>query len=306
MLFEIKPVLFAAFVSAVTWNFFFIPPVFTFHIDKTEDILMFLLYFIVALVNTVLNFKIRKEEKKTRDKEEKERQIVFYNTLLNSLSHELKTPIATIIGAVDTLQEPSIQLQKTQEYELLNQINQASERLERQVENLLNMSRIQSEMLQMNYDWCDSNELIFSSIQLCSDRNSHTILFQPNETLPLIKIDRGLIEQVIYNLIHNAIRYTPKQSTVWISSECENENWIVKVSDNGPGINENHLQQIFDQFYRVPNTKTGGTGLGLSLVKGFVEMHNGMVTSGKNEKGHLEFTIVIPAEQSFINSLNHE
>lgn len=105
MLFEITPVLVAALLSSLVWNFFFIPPIYTFHINSTEDGLLFLLYFLVALVNTVLSFKIRKEEKKARDKEQKLQQIEVYNTLLNSLSHELKTPISTIIGAVDTLQE---------------------------------------------------------------------------------------------------------------------------------------------------------------------------------------------------------
>lgn len=105
MLFEIAPVLVAALLSSLVWNFFFIPPIYTFHINSTEDGLLFLLYFLVALVNTVLSFKIRKEEKKAREKEQKLQQIEVYNTLLNSLSHELRTPISTIIGAVDTLQE---------------------------------------------------------------------------------------------------------------------------------------------------------------------------------------------------------
>lgn len=105
MLFEILPVLLAAVLSAVIWNFFFIPPLFTFNIGNTEDALMFLLYFVIALVNAVLTFKIRDAEKKARDKEEKEKELKLYNTLLNSLSHELRTPIAAIIGSVDILKE---------------------------------------------------------------------------------------------------------------------------------------------------------------------------------------------------------
>ncbi|MFA9215329.1 MAG: DUF4118 domain-containing protein, partial [Candidatus Methylacidiphilales bacterium] len=126
MLFDILPVLIAAILSALVWNFFFIPPILTFHINNTEDLLMFLLYFVIALLNAVLTFKIKKEEKRARDKEEKEKTIVLYNTLLNSLSHELKTPISTIIGAVDTLKENKENISNQNQIELLNQIDIAS------------------------------------------------------------------------------------------------------------------------------------------------------------------------------------
>jgi two-component system, OmpR family, sensor histidine kinase KdpD len=105
MLFEIMPVLLSSALSAFIWNFFFIPPVFTFQIRQTEDLLMFLLYFLVAMLNAVLTFKIRKAEKQALEKEEREKTIKLYNTLLNSLTHELRTPIATILGSVDTLSE---------------------------------------------------------------------------------------------------------------------------------------------------------------------------------------------------------
>lgn len=105
MFFEIFPVLLGAVLSALILNFFFIPPLYTFHIENTEDLMMFFMYFVIAFVNAVLTIKIREVEKKASDKEEKENSIKLYNTLINSLSHELKTPIATIIGAVDTLKE---------------------------------------------------------------------------------------------------------------------------------------------------------------------------------------------------------
>jgi two-component system sensor histidine kinase KdpD len=108
MLFDILPVLIASTVSAFIWNFFFIPPTFTFHVSNTEDSLMLLLYFVIASVHAVLTFKIRQEEKKSRKKDEKEKSIQLYNILLNSLSHELRTPISTIIGSVDTLYQTNM------------------------------------------------------------------------------------------------------------------------------------------------------------------------------------------------------
>jgi len=165
MLFDILPVMIAAVLSAIIWNVFFIPPLFTLHIENAEDLLMFSMYFLVALVNAVLSFKIRQAETNSRDKEEKENSIKLYNTLLNSLSHEMRTPLSTIIGSVDTLRENNRNLSHENRDELLNQIDIASCRLNRQVENLLNMNRLESGMLQVKMDWCDVNELIFQVIQ---------------------------------------------------------------------------------------------------------------------------------------------
>ncbi|MBL7884085.1 MAG: DUF4118 domain-containing protein, partial [Bacteroidia bacterium] len=177
MLFDILPVLLAAVISAITWNFFFIPPIYTFHIYTAEDLLMFLLYFVIALVNAVLTFKIREVEKKARDKEEKENTIKLYNALLNSLSHELRTPISTIIGAVDTLKENKGKLTQANQITLLSEIDKASIRLNRQVENLLNMSRLESGMLKPKFDWCDINELISSVILKITPDHNHKINF---------------------------------------------------------------------------------------------------------------------------------
>jgi two-component system sensor histidine kinase KdpD len=150
--FDIWPVLIASLLSALILNFFFIPPRFTFHIQATEDILMFFMYFLVALVNAVLTNKIKAQEKKTRDKEDKEKTIRLYTTLLNSLSHELKTPIATILGASETLKENNATLSPALQSSLLDEIELAGNRLHRQVENLLNMSHLESEMLSLKKD----------------------------------------------------------------------------------------------------------------------------------------------------------
>lgn len=303
MLFEILPALIAAILSAVIWNFFFIPPLFTFHIDHAEDVLMFLLYFIIALVNAVLTIKIREAEKKARDREEKENTIKLYNTLLNSLSHELRTPISTILGAVDNLKENKERLTSHQEQELLRQIDQASLRLNRQVENLLNMSRLESGMLKLNVDWCDLNELIHTVILKVSDQ-THPIEFTSEDSLPLFKVDAGLIEQVVYNLVYNAIQYTPEGGRIRISVHHENESCVIRISDSGPGFPEQELGQVFEKFYRLPNTKKGGSGLGLSIVKGFVEAHQGTVHLESKNGAH--FTIQIPAEASYLNNLKNE
>nr|MBP6313995.1 DUF4118 domain-containing protein [Chitinophagaceae bacterium] len=306
MLFDILPVLTAAILSAIIWNFFFIPPLFTLHIYRAEDLLMFLLYFFIALVNAVLTSKIRKWERIAREKEEKEYSIKLYNTLLNSLSHELRTPIATILGAVDTLQEGSGKLSKQQESELLFEIDKASLRLNRQVENLLNMSRLETGMLKLNLDWCDVNELIHGVIQKYTDRKRHIIEFEMNESLPLFKLDRGLMEQVLQNLIHNAVNYTPEGTVIHLEASLGQDYCKIVVRDNGPGIPEGERSSIFDKFYRLPNSRTGGSGLGLSIVKGFVEAHQGNIRVENEVGGGATFRIEIPTPISFVNNLKNE
>lgn len=304
--FDILPVLISATLSALIWNYFFIPPLFTFHIKNTEDILMFFVYLAIALVNAVLTFKIRKEEEKARDKEEKIKSIKLYNTLINCLSHELKTPISTIMGAVDTLTDEQNTLPKPIQNELLAEINTASLRLNRQVENLLNMNRLESGFLKLNLIWSDVNELIFSVIQKINPIDTeHVINFEPSNEAPLCKIDEGLIEQVLYNLLHNALIYTPKGSIVKINFSIEENECIISIEDNGNGIPKEDLENIFKKFYRVTGSKSGGTGLGLSIVKGFVNAHNGTVTAENLVKG-CRFVVTLPCETSYINQLKNE
>lgn len=307
MLFDILPVLLTAILSGLILNFFFIQPVFTFHITNTEDILMFLMYLIIALVNAALTFKIREAESKARDKEEKEKTIKLYDTLLNSLSHELRTPIATIIGAIDTLKENKNKLSQNNQTELLEEIDKASIRLNRQVENLLNMSRLETGMLNLKQDWCDINELIYTVIQKNSAiKEKHIINFIPDEKLPLFKLDAGLIEEIIQNLVTNAILYTPKNTIINIEASYELNDCVFSVSDNGKGFPENEIQFVFDKFYRLPNSKTGGSGLGLSIVKGFVEAHSGSIKLQNNINSGACFTITIPTETSYLNNLKNE
>jgi two-component system sensor histidine kinase KdpD len=306
MFFEILPVMFSALLSACIWNFFFIPPLFTFHIYTAEDLLMFLMYFVIAIINAVLTIKIREQENKAREKEEQEKSIKLYNTLLSSLSHELKTPISTILAGVDTLKENDDKLNHQHKKELLIEIEKASIRLNRQVENLLNMSRIENGMLKLNKDWIDINELIFSSIEHLKEKTEHKIIFIPHEELPLIKIDAGIFEQIIHNILYNATLYSENYSTVLIELSIENKELKLIISDEGPGIPEEHLSRIFEKFYRIDNSKTGGTGLGLYIVKGFVDAHNGNINIANRTKKGCSVHINIPIETSYIKNIKNE
>ena len=307
MLFDIFPVLIASILSALIWDFFFIPPQFTLHIDNAEDLLMFLMYFIIAMVNAVLTFKIREQEKKLRDKEEKESAIKLYNTLFNSLSHELRTPISTIIAAIDTLKENKTGLSDYDQNDLYNEIDTATLRLNRQVDNLLNMSRLESAILKPKTEWCDLNELIFSVIQKFSDSlQSHTINFKPTDDFPLVNVDLMMMEQIISNIVHNGIHYTPENSIININTSIQDDKLIITINDNGKGFPESEIPLVFNKFHRLPNARTGGSGLGLSIVKGFVNALNGTISLENQASGGAIFKITIPCEISYINNLKNE
>jgi two-component system sensor histidine kinase KdpD len=308
MFFDIGPVLLTAFLSAIVWDYFFIPPRFTFVINGTDNVILFSMYFIIALVNGALTFKIRESEKNINKKIEKENSLKLYNTLLNSLSHELRTPISTIIGATDTLQEDKNKLSEENRIELISEISKASLRLNRQVSNLLNMSRLESGFLQPKTDWCDVNELVYDVVnQLQDNLQGKKVHINIAGNIPLVKLDYGLLEQILLNLLHNAAIYMPENGIITVHAMISKEKkLLMAVEDNGPGFPENEISHVFEKFYRLKNSKTGGTGLGLSIVKGFVESMNGSIILENRKEGGAKFTIEIPAEIAYLKDIEHD
>lgn len=307
MFLDIVPVLLAAVLSALFWNFLFIPPRFTLSVGTAEDRMMLLMYFIIALINAVLTFKIRQMEKVVKAKEEKARSVQFYDTLLNTLSHELRTPITTIIGCTDNLQANSPKLTEKDKADLLNEISMAAIRLNQQVENLLNMSRLESGFFQIKKDWCDISDLIHKTLhRLEPNLQKYRIAVHLPEDLPLVRLDFGLMEQVIYNLILNVTQHTPEDTLITLQAFCEREKLILTIADNGTGFPAGELHAVFDKFHRLKGSKAGGTGLGLSIVKGLVEAHHGTVKLDNLPVRGSKFTIEIPSELSSINKLKDE
>jgi two-component system sensor histidine kinase KdpD len=299
--FDILPVLVTAALSAVIWNFFFITPKFTFHVTRTEDLILLIMYFVIATINAVMTSKIRQIEKVARKREEKANAIKLYNTLLNSLSHELKTPITTIIGATDNLLSGSGHLTNQIREQLINEIYIASSRLNQQVENLLNMSRLESGFIKPRKDWCDINEIIYQIVEKIEENKIlQKISISINPHMPMIRTDKIMLEQIIYNIVNNATIYTPPSSHIRISASQHADILQITIDDNGSGFPEGEINNVFDKFYRLKNTKTGGTGLGLSIVKGFTEALKGTVHLRNLSTGGCRFTIEIPCETSYI------
>lgn len=437
---EAGPVIIAATLSALLWNFLFIPPLFTFNITSLEDALMFSMYFIIALISSILTSRTRFQERIARYREERTKAVytltkqlsvittldqvintsiknikVFFNaetviifaeagklsktahsqstfsidnkesgiagwcfennkkagkytntlssaqaiyyplitprttlgviginfkddkllpeqetlletfifqiassmerelldekskkamlieeseklqtTLLNSISHELRTPLVTIMGAASSLFDKNNSDNPEIREELNNEIYIASERLNRLVANLLDMSRLESGNLKLKLKLHDINDLIKAILNdLKTELKEYKVALEIEQDLPLIKIDFGLIEQALSNIIVNAAIYTQPGSTIKIKVEKKLNELIIEISDNGLGLSEEHINKIFDKFYRVPGTKTGGTGVGLSIVKGFIEAHKGLIKVESNKSGGLTFIIIL-------------
>jgi two-component system, OmpR family, sensor histidine kinase KdpD len=300
--FTLYPVLAAATMSALIWDFFFIPPHFTFHVGSSEDVLLLLMYFVIALVNGVLTSKVRALEKLELQKEERHNTIKLYKTLFDSISHELRTPIATIVGASDNLLQKDSNVSENDKAKLVDEISIAAFRLNRLIDNLLNMQRLESGMLMIKPDWCEINELINSPVnRLKNELLTHNLEIQVQEEFPIIKLDFGLVEQALFNLLHNETLYTPADSTITITANYTNGNLIITIADNGKGFTEEELSHLFTKFYRSTTKTTGGSGLGLSIVKGFVEAHEGQVKVENNVPTGAKFTLTIPSETLELN-----
>lgn len=197
-------------------------------------------------------------------------------------------------------------------------MEKASLRLNHQVENLLNMSRLESGFIQPKFDWCDVSELVYNVVESLSEELiSHKVTIQRAEYLPLFKLDYGLTEQIIYNLLFNAAQYTPKDAGITIIIEYRPEvdfelhegnpnTCVIAISDDGAGFPENEIEKVFDKFYRLQHSKTGGTGLGLSIVKGFAEAQGGTVTLNNKDEGGAVFKVLFPAEVIQTKNIGNE
>lgn len=294
ILFQIIPVLLSAILSALIWNFFFIPPKYTFRIDTTEDLLMFLMYFMIALINAVLTNKINKVNLKKKEEEEKTKTILLYNTILNSLSHELRTPLATIIASTDTLQEKKSSLPEATKHLLYDQIAIAGLRLNKQVGNLLNMSRLEAGTLRPKLDWVEVKEMIYKLVYDFQKDTSKPIHYYFEEQSFLLKTDRGFLETILQNLLLNAIEHTSANTSITIETKLDKEHLSIMVSDNGAGFPQEEIGLVFDKFYRLKSSRTGGTGIGLSIVKGFVEALDGSISLQNKKTGGALFVIQLP------------
>jgi two-component system sensor histidine kinase KdpD len=220
----------------------------------------------------------------------------FERALINSISHDLRTPLATITGALSILREKQERFQDHNLADLLETACSEAARLNAFVGNLLDMIRIEAGAINMNSEPCELQELVGCALisleQRIGTRQVRVVL---PEDLPLVMIDQALMTQVLVNLLDNALKYSPPESAISISAYSDSSWVVLEVADRGPGIPEQDLLRVFDRFYRIPVREGAtGTGLGLSICKGIVEAHGGMIEARNRPGGGMQMLVWLP------------
>ncbi|MBY3029756.1 sensor histidine kinase KdpD [Rhizobium leguminosarum] len=220
------------------------------------------------------------------------------SALLTSISHDLKTPLAAILGAAGTLRDYFASMPEEDRSDLLSTVVDESERLNRFIANLLDMTKIESGAMEPNSALHYAGDIVGSALRRAAKiLDGHKTEMSIPADLPMVRVDPVLFEQVIFNLLDNAAKYAPEQSVIHIEGWADADNVVVQISDEGPGIPPTDLTRVFDTFYRVRkgDQVRAGTGLGLSICRGFIEAMGGTITAG-NRTGRpgAVFTIRLP------------
>lgn len=239
-------------------------------------------------------YRMREISENSRLLSESER---LSKTLLNSISHEIRTPLAVIQAATSHMAkingEAPIETHKL----MIGEIEEAIDRLNRLVGKVLEVTRLESGHVKPRFAPCEVVDLIQTArAETRKELAGHPVSMEIAPDLPAVNMDFELMLHALTNLLSNAASHTPAGTKVEIEATIDTDYLKISVADNGPGIPTESLPRLFDKFYRAPNAGTGGTGLGLSLVKGLTEAHGGHVTAHNRPAGGAVFAICLPAK----------
>lgn len=304
----------AALASAggvLTFDFFFVPPRFTMRVADVQYIWTFIVMFATAMLISHLTIRLRE---KAQAAEESEQRAVWLlekakkaeieaeserlrSSLLSSVSHDLRTPLAAILGSAGTLLERGDSMKRNESRELLENIQTEGERLSRLIQNLLEATRLESGTVKLRKELYPLEEVVGSVLERIekslSDRDVNVHI---PEDLPSIPMDAILMEQVFMNLLENGIRYTPPKGHLEISAEARDGSVIVTVMDQGPGLKADEVERVFDKFYRGESSK--GAGLGLAICRAIVNAHGGRISAENGSSGGAAFRFTLPLKDS--------
>ena len=220
------------------------------------------------------------------------------DVMLGAIGHDLKTPLASVLGAASALRGLGDDLSSVERAELLQTIIDESERLNRFIANLLDMTRLESGAVVPNKALQDVNEVVGSALRRADKiLAGHKVVLELGKDLPMLDLDAVLAEQALFNLLDNAAKYAPLGSTITIRTDRYGPSELLQVIDEGDGIPAGDTERIFDKFYRARKSDQvrAGTGLGLAISRGFIEAMDGTITaSNRIDRSGAVFTITLP------------
>lgn len=281
---NLKATFFITFISVILLNFLYIPPLYSIDISNELYIWSFGIFVIVGWIITV----------QARDLSAKTKQNELKESILNIISHDLRTPLSTIHGTINLLLSDKKMTEKSKE-NLLEDISYASLRMKRLITNLLDSTRLTDKNFDLKLEWCDFEDIVGVALEEFSKKQSEDLLDIKIDDMTLYWGDNTLLTQLMVNLIDNAIKYA-KEGTI-IKLEILNLNNFIKVTifNESEDIDEGKLKNIFDKFYRLEDTNDiSGSGIGLAICKSIVKLHGGEIkASSKNSGVSIEINLPI-------------
>jgi two-component system sensor histidine kinase KdpD len=224
------------------------------------------------------------------------------NVLLSAISHDFRTPLATIIGSASTLRDSESSLDAARRRSLLDTLLHEAERMNRLVGNLLDLTRFSEGRVELHREWIAIDELVGAVLARLRDvLAAHPVALHVPDDLPLVPGDEVMLEQVLSNLIENAARHTPPGTTVEIAASATGGALEVSIRDHGPGFPPGEEARVFEKFHQArPESAQSGFGLGLAICKAIVEAHGGTIEARAASGGGADFhfTLPLPAEGS--------
>jgi two-component system, OmpR family, sensor histidine kinase KdpD len=261
----------------------------------SSDIITLFVMFIVAQVISHLTIHVRRNAEEAKVAQMQTETERFRNLLLSSISHDLRTPLASIMGAASLFLTPDDKLDACMRKELAQDIYNESDRLNRLVNNILQLVKLESQSFQINKQLNALEEVVGSVLNSLEKtlQGRQTIINIP-PLLPLLYFDSILIEKVLHNIIENAVKFSPPASPIQINVEICPGHVLVHISDEGQGIKEEDLHKVFLKFYQGKRCINNGIGLGLAICKDIIKAHGGNIWASNKKGGGAVFSFTLP------------
>jgi two-component system sensor histidine kinase KdpD len=278
--FGLGPSLVAAGLSALCFDFFFIPPVFSFAPSDLKSVVTLLVMVIVAMVISGLAERARRQHQAAQAQELRIETERLRSSLLSAVSHDLRTPLATIFGAGTELLEQGADLSSVERGELIQAIVEEAARLDQLVTNLLEVARLEGGPIEIRKRAEPIDEVVEAALSRLRGRlGDRPVRSRVPEEIPMVPIDAVLIQQVLVNLLENALRYSSAGTPLEIEASRAADHVVVEVRDRGSGIQEQEAERLFERFYRghLQSGRDGGVGLGLTICRSIVRAHGGEI-----------------------------